>query len=333
MRILAAIVIAALLGITDARAHEEHEHAAGPGLFGQPPEYVHVLLNPLPTYGLGIGILALGAALLARSKSAQAIALGVVIVTAASAWPVQFYGKNAYRHVRSISDEHGQHWLDTHMDRAEKFVYAFYATALLGIAALVCRKKFPKAGLPLTLATLVASGASFGTGIWISRAGGQIRHPEFRAESAPSKPAPHEHGTPGEAHEGMQHEKPSDTTGGHKHEAMPEQPTAKAPLPDTLEGVWKAIHERHSELETAVNDKKFNDVQSHAQAMSDLAKRLVELSHADHKSAVESGVNKVNQSLAALQQSAETGSELVMKNNFDEFAKSLNELEQQMKQQ
>jgi hypothetical protein len=64
-----------------------------------------------------------------------------------------------------------------------------------------------------------------------------------------------------------------------------------------------------------------------------LTKRLVELSHPDHKASVDSGANKVNQSLAELGQSAETGSETVSKNNFDAFAKSLNELEQQMKKQ
>lgn len=79
IKILATITVAALLGMAEVCADEQetherkHEHPEGPGLFGYPPEYVHVLINPLPTYGLGLGILVFGAALLARSKPARAI--------------------------------------------------------------------------------------------------------------------------------------------------------------------------------------------------------------------------------------------------------------------
>lgn len=344
MKILAAILVATLLGAAaPACAHEEHkhaaasehEHAAGPGLFGQPPEYVHVLLNPLPIYGLAIGLVTLGAALLARSKPARNGALLIVVVSSAVAWPVKHYGQNAYQRVRQISDEQGQQWLDQHMERADKLIYAFYATALLGIATLASQRKFPKAAVPLAIATLVAGGASFGGGLWIGKAGGQIRHPEFRAKSAPAEMGTsHEHGAPASAHEKMQQEKmqPANTSGGHQHET-PGQASEKAPLPDTVEGVWKAIHEHHHELESAVSAKRFSDVQSHAHSASDLMKRLIEVSPPGQKAGLESGVNKATQALAALQQSAETGSELVMKNNFDEFAKTLSEFEQQMKQQ
>lgn len=339
--ILATITIAALLGMAEARAHEQqaherkHEHPGGPGLFGYPPEYVHVLINPLPTYGLGLGILVFGAGLLARSKPARAIGLAVIIVSSASVWPVIHYGENAYDRIREKADEPGQHWLNEHMERADKASYVFYGTALLGIAALLSQKKFPKTGPSLTILTLVASGVSLGLGTWVSKAGGQIRHPEFRTGTAPlHEAAPHEHGAPGQPHEAMQHEKMQSTTapGGHQH-AAPAQTTERTPLPDTVEEVWKAIHEHHHELESAVSAKRFSDVQSHAQSTTDLIKHLVEIAPPDQKPALESGVSKTTQALAALKQSAETGSELVMKNNFDEFAKALNELEQQRKKE
>ena len=184
MKILTAIFAAALLGIAGAQAHEAHEHASGAGLFGQPPEYVHVLLNPLPVYGLALGILA----------------LGVILVGSASAWPALHYGQNAYTRVRAQADEPGQQWLDEHMERAEKMIFAFYVTAALAVAALVSAKKFPRAATPLAVATLVTAAASLGVAGWISKAGGQIRHPEFRQGSAPaSTPKPeqhHEHNNP-----------------------------------------------------------------------------------------------------------------------------------------
>ena len=69
-----ALVAAVTFGAPVVVAHEGHQHAAGAGLLGLPPEYVHVLLNPLPVYGLGMGVLALCAGLLARSRQVQLLA-------------------------------------------------------------------------------------------------------------------------------------------------------------------------------------------------------------------------------------------------------------------
>lgn len=331
MKTLTAITAAALLSVAAVGAHEKHEHAEGAGFFGQAAEYVHVLLNPLPIYGLALGVFALGARLLARSRPAQAIAPGIFVVTAASAWPVAHYGKKAYARVRQKADEAGQPWLDEHMDRAEKSIYAFYITAALAAVTLAEMKKFPKAATPLTIATLVTALASVGLDVWIAKAGGQIRHPEFRAESEFSTNAPpHEHGASKQAHEGMQ---PPNTGGEHKHGETSESSDGKIPMPETLEGLSKAIHAYHGELESVVNAKKFSEVQSGASTIGALAKKLVEIAPADRKTAIESGVTKINQALTELRSSAETGSDSVMKTRFKEFEQALQELGQQITKQ
>jgi hypothetical protein len=338
MKTLAAILIAGFLGIAAAYAHEQHENTPGPGLFGHQPEHLHVLLNPVPVYGMMIGVMALAGALIARSRAARVLALGIVIVAGASAWPTYNFGHSAYSPVREISDEQGKRWLDEHMNRAEKFMFLFYGTAVLGIAGLVTQKRFPKTATVVAVMTLIAAAASAGLGGWISRAGGHIRHSEFRQGSAPSSES-HEHSSGQPSHEMTPHDKMPHTNAAESHQHDMEGKEAekpapeKASLPDTLEGVWQTIHEHHTQLETAVAARKFSDVQSHAQHLSELTRRLVELSHADHKSAVENGVNQINQALAEMRQSAETGSESVLKNNFDAFAKKLNELEPQMKKQ
>ena len=331
MKTLTAFVLAVLVGATAASAHEKHEHAEGAGLFGQPPEYVHVLLNPLPVYGLALGIFALGGGLIARSKPARAIALGIIFATAASAWPVAHYGHNAYARVREKADETGQLWLDEHMERAEKSIYAFYVTAALAAITLAGMKKLPKAATLLAIATLVAAVVSVGLDVWISKAGGQIRHPEFRAESASSTNAPpHEHGAMKQAHQGMQS---PDARGEHKHEETSESFDGKIPIPETLEGISKGIHAYHRELESAVNAKKFSEVQSNAKTIGSLAKRLVEVAPADRKTVIENGVTKINQALAELRSSAETGSDSVMEMRLKEFEQALQELEQQITKQ
>ena len=45
------------------------------------PEYIHVLINPLPVYGLTMGIIALVFALVLRSRPAQMVTLALIFVS------------------------------------------------------------------------------------------------------------------------------------------------------------------------------------------------------------------------------------------------------------
>lgn len=184
MKILSAVSLAILLSAGRLWAHEEGA-AHADHILGQAPEYLHVLLHPVLIVGLAVALVALAAGLMARSKAAQVIALALILASSALAWPVLGLGQNAYNRVRPQADEVGQQWMKEHMRRAEALVYVFYATSLLAAAALVSQRKFPKAVLPLTVATLVVGAASLGAGGWISKAGGQIRHPEFRDAPPP----------------------------------------------------------------------------------------------------------------------------------------------------
>src|SRR5262249_49269021 len=48
----------------------------------EPFDYFHVLINPLPIYGLATAVLALTASLILRNRPAQLVALGLVVLTA-----------------------------------------------------------------------------------------------------------------------------------------------------------------------------------------------------------------------------------------------------------
>ncbi len=144
------------------------------------PEYVHVLLNPLPVYGMVCGILGLVAALFLKSRPAQIVGLLLVVFACASVWPVISFGHQGYDRVYSMSNTEGQQWLDVHEHRAEQGQWVFYITGLLALTALVAPWKFPRSATPLAVAVLIASLAALKTGAWISKAGGRIRHPEFR---------------------------------------------------------------------------------------------------------------------------------------------------------
>jgi len=149
------------------------------------PEYVHVLLNPLPVYGLAVGLLGLIIALLSRTRAACVTALALVMVSAASAWPVYHYGEAGYDRLKSMVDETGVKWLDEHLRRGERLIYVFYVVAALSAVAIAAEFISPRSAVPLAIVTLILAAANLGVGAYIAYAGGNIRHREFRFEPAP----------------------------------------------------------------------------------------------------------------------------------------------------
>ena len=150
------------------------------------PEYLHVLLNPLPVYGLGVGAFGLVIALISRSRAARVTALALVLISSLSAWPVYHYGEEAYNRVLSVVDRDGLKWLDEHQRRGEQLIYLFYAVAALAGVAIGAEFKFRRAAVPLGVATLVLATVDFGIGSYIAYAGGRIRHKEFRYDPPPA---------------------------------------------------------------------------------------------------------------------------------------------------
>ena len=157
------------------------------------PEYIHVLINPLPVYGLLMGWIGLVIALLLKSRHAQVATLALVLISSALAWPVYEFGEQAYDRVQTMTDSDGQAWLDEHQDRAEDLIYIFYALAALSAIAIAAPMKWPKSSVPLAVAAILLGAVTLGTGGYIAYAGGKIRHREFRNEPPPPKRAEHEH--------------------------------------------------------------------------------------------------------------------------------------------
>jgi len=68
------------------------------------PEYIHVLLNPIPVYGLTMGIIGLIIALFLRSRPAQIATLALILLSGAIVWPVVHYGEAGYDRVLAMAD-------------------------------------------------------------------------------------------------------------------------------------------------------------------------------------------------------------------------------------
>jgi len=194
------------------------------------PEYLHILINPLPVYGLAVGVLALALALVLRNQRVTIAALVLVFVCALSAWPTYHYGEAGYDRVKAMSDPAGEQWLDEHMARGEKMIWLFYVlagVAAIGVGAVL---KWPRTSFAITVGTFVLGGVTLGTGGYIAYAGGHVRHKEFRFEPPPQARAEeHHHGGEHEhAEEKKSETSPAEAMEHAGHDQM-QQPAGEQP--------------------------------------------------------------------------------------------------------
>lgn len=189
------------------------------------PEYVHVLINPLPVYGLSIAVLALALALFLRTQRLTIAALVLVFVCSMSAWPTYSYGEAAYDRVKAMSDPAGEQWLDEHMARGMKMIWMFYVLAGVAAIGVVGIVKWPRLSFAVTVGTLAWGVATLGAGGYIAYAGGHVRHKEFRFEPPPTpQMSQHEHSA-------MDHDKPAESEPAKPmdHASMPGMEPSKSP--------------------------------------------------------------------------------------------------------
>ncbi len=191
MKKLLLMTFAAWVLCASVTAHEGHKQILVTGKVLDMAS-VHVLINHLPIFGLAIVVLALGLGLLARNRPSQRIALVLIALIGYSTWFVIQSGHRGYDPVYTMSNPDAQGWLKVHADRVERVEFVFYLAALIAAAAALADRRFPKASRPLTWLALLAALASASAAGWISQAGGQVRHSEFRDGPPPVRWLPKE---------------------------------------------------------------------------------------------------------------------------------------------
>jgi hypothetical protein len=204
----AALLAAACLR---ALAHEGHAHSAEgqgqPGMEGmampldaaavQPPrppqsewkvmwshlkqpEYIHVVINAMPLAGMGLGAGLILAGLWLESDGMREGGLALVVLAGAITFPTIKFGQHAYDRLYDRIPLEAQQWLDVHMSRAERLQWFFYLTGALAAWALASSRMKKPSAVRQARAALVAAGLCAVLAGWISHAGGQVRHSEFR---------------------------------------------------------------------------------------------------------------------------------------------------------
>jgi hypothetical protein len=153
------------------------------------PEYVHAITNHLPLIGLLVAMLALIAALVTKDRTATLIGLALVCLFALSAWPVYHYGEEGYDRVLSMTDDAGGKYLDEHKALAERWIFLYFVTAGLAGLGFMLGLRWPKTLVLSSILALVLAATSLAAGVIIAKAGGAVRHREFRFQPPLRAPA------------------------------------------------------------------------------------------------------------------------------------------------
>ncbi len=118
-------------------------------------EYLHLLLEPLPLYGLAFGLLVLLVAHLAGESKSRLLALLLITASCASVWPYQELRRQATPRILATRDPALGPFIREQTERREACDWAYYAMAALGAVTLAARL----AGKGRVLLALTAAGA------------------------------------------------------------------------------------------------------------------------------------------------------------------------------
>lgn len=144
--------------------------------------HLHLALNHLPVVTTLIALILLAVAVAWRSdgllRTGAAVALGAALVTA----PAYLSGEPAEEQIEKMSGV-SEDTIERHEEAAEA---AAVAVALLGLAAAGCLLRFRGTPIPRRVAVALLVVALVATALFgrAANLGGEIRHPEIRADAA-----------------------------------------------------------------------------------------------------------------------------------------------------
>ena len=138
------------------------------------PEYLHLLLEPLPLFGLGLGLVFLIVSFVFGEVKSRMLALGVICLSCASVWPyIDLRDKATPRILATRSPEFAP-LIQQQTQRRKDWSWPYYAMALLSVAALFCSRS-PK-GRPLLVAVVIYGGLLFRFSIWMHKKECEVYH-------------------------------------------------------------------------------------------------------------------------------------------------------------
>jgi uncharacterized membrane protein len=145
--------------------------------------HAHLMFNHFPVILPIAGLIAFVVGLAIQSDVVRRLAFFFFILGALSAFPAGFSGENAEDLVESLPGVDSR-LIHEHEEAAERFVPLMYLCGLLSLLTLWLDWKRRHAARWMTWVVVATVGITLYFGFMAANTGGEIRHPEIRAEAA-----------------------------------------------------------------------------------------------------------------------------------------------------
>lgn len=138
------------------------------------PEYLHLLLEPLPLYGLGIGLTFVIVSFLFGEAKSRMLALAIICVSCASVWPYIDLRDKATPRILATRSPDFAPLIQEQTQRRKDWSWPYYVMALLSAIALATSKS-PQ-GRPLLFLVVIFGAAVFWFSIWMHKKECEVYH-------------------------------------------------------------------------------------------------------------------------------------------------------------
>lgn len=137
-------------------------------------EYLHLLLEPLPLFGLGFGLIFLAASVLLGEKKTRMLALAIMAVSCASVQPYVKLRVKSEPRVLALQDPAYHALIRTQTERRSSSAWIYYGLAAVCLTTL----SFGRGGrsLILTVVTLAACSGGFVHAVWLHKKECEVYH-------------------------------------------------------------------------------------------------------------------------------------------------------------
>lgn len=146
------------------------------------PAYSHLLLEQLPLFGVGIGLLFLFVAMLGGESKSRLLALVIICASCASVWFYLDLRGQAIPRIVGTKDASYAPLIRAQAERRAAFAWAYYAeAALAGLALIFCRGG---KGRFLMFLTLAGALGIFWLSLWLHKKECEVFHRDIVRERA-----------------------------------------------------------------------------------------------------------------------------------------------------
>lgn len=138
------------------------------------PEYLHLLLEPLPLFGLGLGLTFLIVSFVFGEVRSRMLALVVICLSCASVWPyVDLRDKATPRILATRAPEFAP-LIQAQTQRRKDWAWPYYAMAVFSLIALFSSRS--SKGKPLLLVVVFGGAVLFWFSIWLHKKECEVYH-------------------------------------------------------------------------------------------------------------------------------------------------------------